>query len=329
MSEAIHVGDRLRIQPGNDRAGQGFTVRKMFLGKRPVKRAGVNSFVSIPLPVVKGKVYAGDLVFKLATGKSFTMSEEACLRRLHAAPVRSHGVQLYIECSEVSSSISIAASVAGLQVEKTYPVEMIPANKSPLHREALLKVFSHTGHPIVVLSELLCGELPPVVIKPSRLKKIRRDFYAHLKDLVEKELGKLEKNKIKEVTNAIVLPITVETEPAGESGGLYVVTNQLPDIQSLRGNPTLQHIIPLTAGLVADVQRVTIGEHDRSRIIWDLPAILFDCDWPAMQRLVETLVRAGFFSFRLNNISHFELFNHPEDFRLIAGSWLYTLNKGC
>lgn len=30
----VHVGDRLRIQPGNDRAGQGFTVRTLYLGKK-------------------------------------------------------------------------------------------------------------------------------------------------------------------------------------------------------------------------------------------------------------------------------------------------------
>ena len=324
VSTFIHVGDRLRIQPGNDRAGQGFTVRKMFLGKRAVKRAAKNSFVSIPLPV-KGKVHTGDLVFKLATGKAFTMSEEACLRRLNAAPVHSNDVRLLVDCNEKASSITISASVAGIKGENTYHAEMIPADRTPLNLETLRKVFSHTGYPELNLKDLQVGELPPVVIKPSRLKKIRRDFYTYFKELVERELGEQAKLKLQKVHDEVVLPAdvgkTVETDT------LYLVTDHLPDFQVVQEYPGLQFIFPVTDTFLTEVHLHTFEGHDRHRIIWDLPSILFDHDWVGMSSMIEKLCEAGFTSFRLNNISHFELFNFSADIQLIAGSWLHTLNS--
>ncbi len=324
VSDAIYVGDRLRIQPGNDRAGQGFTVRKILLGKRPVKRAGKNSFVSIPLPPVRGKIRTGDLVFKIATGKVFTMSKEACLRRLHGAPVQSSGILLRIECNVADSVLSVAANVAGIQLIKRYPVEMIPADKSPLSRKTLFKVFSHTGYPRLGLLDLLAEELPAVVIKPSRLKAIRRDFYAHLKGLVERELRGQVKQKVKEVNGAIVLP---ENVGGDQESRVYVVAAHLPGLQNTQQYTAMNFIVPITGDDVpAAGTRAAMSNCDRSRVVWDLPSINFDCDWSAVKSLVQQRVEDGFFKFRLNNISHFSFFNHPEDFQLIAGPWLYTLN---
>jgi len=324
LSDTIHVGDRLRIQPGNDRAGQGFTVRKMFLGKRSVKRASKNNFVSVPLPV-KAKVYTGDLVFKLATGKAFTMSEEACRRRLNAAPLHANAVRLSIDCNESSSSITVMASVKSVNAKKIYQVEMIPANKTPLNKEILHKVFSQTGVKTLTLENLQVGELPLVVIKPSRLKEIRREFYTYFDDLVGKELHKQEQLKIQKVHDAILSPVASGKPP--EHGKPYIVTDRLHDLQIIRDYPDLHFVLPVTQPFLDEAQDLILDTTWRQQIIWDLPSILFDKDWNAIREMVEELLNMGFSCFCLNNIAHFEFFTEFSDVQLIAGSWLYILNS--
>jgi putative protease len=324
LGDTIHVGDRLRIQPGNDRPGQGFTVRTMFLGKRAVKRAEKNTIVAIPLPV-KGKVGVGDLVFKLATGKAFTMSQEACRRRINAAPVHANAVCLRFDCDELLSSITVVASIDGVNAKKTYQVEMIPANKTPLNKGILFKVFSHTGFKTLVLKDFQVGELPGVVIKPSRLKEIRRNFYTYFDALVEKELHKQSQLKIKEINNAMFS--SVEPRQIPEHGELYIVTDSLSDLQIIAEYPELYFVLPVTQPFLDGAQDILLDSICRQQIIWDLPSILFDKDWAALQGMVERLLEMGFTCFRLNNIAHFSLFTEILDVQLIAGSWLYTLNS--
>jgi putative protease len=324
LGDTIHVGDRLRIQPGNDRPGQGFTVRKMFLGKRAVKRAAKNSIVAIPVPV-KGRVHVADLVFKLATGKAFTMSEEACCRRLNAAPLHANSVCLHIDCNESSSSLTVMAAVKSVNVKKTYQVEMIPANKTPLNRKILFKVFSHTGFKTLALEDLQVGGLPIVVIKPSRLKEIRREFYTHLDGLVEKELQKQAQLKVKTIHDEILSPVTSGKLP--EKDKSYIVTDHLPDLQIIREYPDLHFVLPVTRPFLNGAQDSILDTTWRQQIIWDLPSILFDKDWAEMQGMVEGLLTMGFSCFRINNIAHFEFFAEFSDVQLIAGSWLYILNS--
>ncbi len=67
----------------------------------------------------------------------------------------------------------------------------------------------------------------------------------------------------------------------------------------------------------------------RSQIIWDLPSIVFDADWEMLRQVVADALAAGYFKFRLNNLSHLELFQTVEGVQLLAGPWLYTLNNQC
>ncbi len=321
-SELIHVGDRLRIQPGNDMAGQGFTVRKMYLGKRAVKRAGKGSWVSIPLPF-SGKVSTGDLVFKLATGKVFTMSKEACLRKLKTAPAQSHSVEMVTLCKE--EIFCVAASVHGLEVKKEYPVEMITADKSPLTRETLLKVFSRTGYPELSLVSFDAIDLPPVVIKPSRLKEIRRDFYGYLYTLVEENRKKQAETRLHEIQEALFFSKKSSKKISGET--LYIVTDQCQDVKCVSGNTAYRFIFPLKQEMLEEVKRYGWGEKEFGRVVWEIPSLLFDCDWDGFKGMIEVTLEAGFTRFRLNNPAHFNLFSSFSGVHFMAGPWLYSLNR--
>jgi collagenase-like PrtC family protease len=81
-NERLHVGDRIRIQPQNDQAGTGFTVRELFVEQKKSKAARAGDFVQVKIPEKGGFFRAGDAVFKVGGKPLFTLSPEACLERL-------------------------------------------------------------------------------------------------------------------------------------------------------------------------------------------------------------------------------------------------------
>lgn len=327
-SGRIHVGDRLRIQPGNDRAGQGFTVRKLFLGKKSFSAADKGSFVSVTLPPkgTKERIGVGDLVFMLASNPSFTMSEEACLRKIKTAPVPAWSVDLSVQCKEADTSLTVRTVVNGNEMMAAYPVEMIAASKSPLQEEMLRKVFSQTGCPEMVLGKLEADTLPPVVIKPSRLKEIRRDFYAKLEGFIRKT----HKEQTEQRLNSIRSEVCVPDGPAERKGDgrLYVATDQREDLKAVKENPDLKFIFPLNADLLEEALKILAeGGSEKEQFFWDLPSVIFDGQWSHFQQLVMKANAAGFSGFRLNNPSHFLLLATVKDGFLITGTWLYALNS--
>lgn len=322
--ESIYVGDRVRIQPGNDRAGQSFTVKKMYLGKRAVKRADKGNTVSMPFPF-KGKARVGDLVFKLATGKALTMSSEVCLRRLKSAPLQSYSVSLDIECSGDSLNIR-GTSDTGIVMRRDYPVEMIVAKRSPLTRQTLEKVFSRTGFPTVTLKNLYAEHLPPVVIKPSRLKEIRRDFYGEFAALLETKQTEQAQERVERVHREIQ-NFGLSSEVVQQAESLYIVTDSILDLKGVGSNPDLQFIVPLNEQMLIETGKYAWDSFDRARVIWDIPSIVFDSTWKALANLVAEVLAAGFVRFRFNNSAHFELLNNSVSVQLMAGPWLYSLNS--
>lgn len=80
-SDRLHVGDRLRVQPQNDQAGSGFTVKELLMGGKKVKAAKAGEFVRVPLPD-KVSCRPGDAIFKVGGKPLFTLSPEICQQRL-------------------------------------------------------------------------------------------------------------------------------------------------------------------------------------------------------------------------------------------------------
>jgi U32 family peptidase len=317
--DVLHVGDRVRAQPASDRAGHGFTVRALKVKNRGVKRAQKGAFVTIQLPNTI-RVGSGDLVFKLSTGKSFTTSEEACRRRLSNAPLRTHSVQINIECGD--EVLFVTASVGGLQVKKVYKVEMFEALRSPLTITTLQKVFSKTTNPVLRLATLTAPDLPPVVIKPSRLKEIRRDLYKLLFtefQAEQKQINRVNlsgiKEKIKQKKGRTVL--------RDEGEKIFVISDTIQDVGAVTDYTNIAFVFPLNNMMFAEVLKQNI---EPQSITWDLPSIVFDRDWLTLERNVVNAMNAGFRQFRLNSLSHFLFFEDFQEGKLLAGSWLYCLN---
>lgn len=321
--EALHVGDSVRIQPASDRDGRAFTIKEIFIGQSRRKRADQGTTVQITTPFAN-YFRPGDHIYKIGSGKIFTMSAEACMRRLSSARSPSTPVQIFISCLE--GHISITGINEFCRLEREYPVEMELAKRSPLSKETLLPIFSQTGHPELSLEQLTTGELPPVVIKPSRLKEIRRSFYGELSELTRAEKEKAVQLRIREAQQEI---FKRSAEPRAEKKCFHAKVDRVNDLEVLDDQFFDCVILPLEQKLV---EAVANREQERQispgRIIWDIPAILFDRRASEETRtLINELVAKNRYKFRLNNIGHFEFFPRPADAYLIGGPLLYCLNS--
>ncbi|MFH1020131.1 MAG: peptidase U32 family protein [Pseudomonadota bacterium] len=85
--DRLHVGDRIRVQPQNDQAGTGFTVRELWLEQKKLKVVKEGDFVRVRIPGKGGFFQVGDKVFKVGGKAAFTLSPEACRATLDQAAV--------------------------------------------------------------------------------------------------------------------------------------------------------------------------------------------------------------------------------------------------
>jgi len=115
--ERLHVGDRIRIQPQNDQAGAGFTVRELFCEQKKSKAAKAGDFVQIKIPEKGGFFRAGDAVFKVGGKTLFTLSPEACLERLAQVVVTAPA-----EADKEQKNAAIRQALAALLPEAAPPV---------------------------------------------------------------------------------------------------------------------------------------------------------------------------------------------------------------
>ncbi len=86
-SDRLHVGDRIRVQPQNDQAGTGFTVRELWIEQKKLKAVKAGDFVRVRIPDKGGFFQVGDTIFKVGGKAAFTQSPEACRSTLEQVAV--------------------------------------------------------------------------------------------------------------------------------------------------------------------------------------------------------------------------------------------------
>ncbi|PLX90996.1 MAG: peptidase U32 [Desulfuromonas sp.] len=316
-NDPLSLGDRLRIQPRTDRAGTAFTVRELKQGQRKVKQVSSGHFVSVPSPF-KNQFKPGDGVFKVSSSQAFTLSDAACKRRLSKVRPPAEAIKLRIEVTD--AQLQITAQVGSSSDLHTFPIESYPATGQGLSEKILADVFSVTADEPFRLKKLSCGPLPAIVIPPKRLKEIRRQFYAELRQQRQQQKQPIRDAGLKAAREAL-LPAT------GPQPGKRRLSVQL---QSLREQRILQDpqvdriLVPLSAQNMQTVSRIRKG---KEQIIWDLPFILFDREWSDFRTAVRQLNQFGFRHFRLNNLGHFPLFDGLEDIELHSSFRLFSLNS--
>ncbi len=316
--DKLHVGDRLRIQPKSDKAGTAFTVKELRQGQRNVKAVSAGAFVHVP-STFHGVFKVGDGVFKVSSEQAFTLSEAACRRKLDAAPPIPRPLQLHIDLA--GEELRLHGRLEGVELEQGYAVSCYPATDSPLSAETLRGVFGRSGSEPLELAELTTGELPPVIIPPSRLKEIRRDFYRALTQARQQQEQANRRHRLEQALAALLPAEPLRPAPRAQ---LTLAVRDGRDAHILSDQAVDRIALPLTP---ANLQQSGGLSRRQERVLWDLPFILFDPQWQDLRVAVRQLHQRGFRHFRLHNLGHFPLFDGLEGVQLATGYRLFSLNS--
>ena len=314
--DRLHVGDRVRVQPKTDMAGRAFTVKDLFIGNQKVMSVKENTLVSTPSPF---PFKLGDSVFKVSSETAFTMSENACIRRLEAA--KGDSIPCSLRLSHADETLRIEAEVFGRQFSTEFPLGPLEASRSTDMEGVLRAQFSKSGDTLFTLASLSAPDFPALLIPPPRLKEIRRNFYLWLAD---QSLGDLKKRSALGREEAIASLVPKRPAPFKGKDGLSVKIEQVKDWHELHRDLVDAVILPVSKAnmhqLPQFARKVRDGE---STVIWQLPFIIFEADIPFYREAVDSILRAGFKRFELTNLSQFQFFKGTEaelstDYRLFS-----------
>ena len=320
--DALHVGDRLRAQPKSDMAGQAWTVREMALNRKKCMEAPAGSLVEVETPF---SFSVGDSIYKVSSREAFTLSDNACLRRLEG----SHGGKL--PCALVvalkDEQLRISASLAGFHHEFSFPLGPLEPSRSGDMQSVLSGQFSKCGDTPFKLESLEAPDFPAVLIPSALFKDLRRRFYQQLfetfsavsvEQIASARRGALQ--ELKRLQSATQRPAARET--------LSVIVAEPKEWRFPLQNGADAVLLPLSKAaihqLISTVPRMRDTEE---QVIWQLPFIMFDRDVPLYRDTLRSLYRAGFRRFEAANLSHFELLRGFEGLHISAWHRCFSLNS--
>ena len=317
--DRLHVGDRIRVQPKTDMAGRAFTVKDLLIGSKKVMSVKENTLVSTSSPF---PFKLGDSVFKVSSETAFTMSENACIRRLDGA--KGDSIPCSLTLSHADETLKIEAEVFGSQFQTEFPLGPLEASHSTDMEGVLRAQFSKCGDTQFTLASLFAPDFPAILIPPPRLKEIRRNFYAWLG---EHAVGALKARSA--VSREAAIAALVKRRPAPFKGKdvLAVKIEQVKDWHELHRDIVDAVILPVSKANMHQLPQFARKlRDDESRVIWQLPFIIFEADLPFYREAVEAIMRAGFKRFELTNLSHFQFFK-GTDAELSTDYRLFSLNS--
>jgi len=318
----LQVGDRVRIQPQSDQAGKAFTLKELHRGQKKTGQAGAGEIVTVVSPF-RDEFVRGDAVFKVSSHQAFTMSDAAC-RRLLAAARSTKRINLRVTMPD-NQTLELTATAGSFELQQRYPVEAFPARERPMDAEILRNVFGKGGSEEIELGELTTGKLPPVVIPPSRMKEIRRDFYRQLQ---QKLAGEVDRSVGQRKRRALESLLPKGAAYAGDEKGLTVALRSLNEVRLIENREVDRLLVVLEPGIEHRLGKLPQRlRKSKQLLLWDLPFIILDRDWEAYATTINALLAAGWNSFRLNNLAHFRFFADAEDPVLATGYRLFTLNS--
>jgi U32 family peptidase len=314
--DRLHVGDRIRVQPKTDMAGRAFTIKDLFIGNQKVMSVRENTLVSTPSPF---PFKLGDSVFKVSSETAFNMSENACIRRLEGA--KGDSVSCRLKLSHLNESLVIEAEVLGSEFCTSFELGPLEASRSTDMEGVLRAQFSKSGDTLFTLASLEAPNFPALLIPPPRLKEIRRNFYVWL---AKQALGALKERSAAAREEAIAALVPRRHAAFKGKDELAVKIEQVKDWHELHRDIVDAVILPVSKvnmhQLAQFARKVRDGE---TRVIWQLPFIIFEADIPFFRESVDAILRAGFKRFELTNLSHFQFFKGTEaelstDYRLFS-----------
>jgi putative protease len=298
--DRLHVGDRIRVQPKSDKAGRAFTIRELFSGKEQVKGVRERSQVSVTAPF---KFQIGDAVFKVSSETAFTMSENACLKRLEG--VKTGKMPCDLSLVMEGETLRISAEAAGTAVVAEFPLGSLEAARSADMEAVLRGQFCRTGDTPFELRTLSAPGFPALLIPASRLKEIRREFYRMAAARISGDLRAGRGERLKEALASLGVRSRARSAPRAE---LTVRIEQLRDFHVVHHDGVDRVSIPVSR---ANMHQLPIFARKlrgkEKQVLWRLPFIIFEADLPFYREAIRFIADNGFHCFETANLAHFPL----------------------
>ncbi|MDD2733436.1 MAG: U32 family peptidase [Desulfuromonadaceae bacterium] len=320
--DTLYVGDRLRAQPKSDMAGQAWTVRELTLNRKKCMEAPAGNLVEVETPF---SFSVGDSIYKVSSKSAYTLSDNACLRRLEGGQGEKRPCRLVVTL--LGEQLRILATVAGQIHEITFPLGKLEPARSGDMQGVLLNQFSKCGDTPFRLESLEAPDFPAVLIPSAQFKELRRRFYAQLAEVssaaFREQLATARASALQELKKVQSSPRRVAARET-----LTVVVDEPKEWRFPLQNGADTTLVPLSKAavhqLASAVPRMRGSEES---IIWGLPFILFDRDIPLYRDTLQSLYNAGFRRFEAANLSHFALFRGLDGLQISTWHRCFSLNS--
>ena len=348
--DALYVGDRLRAQPKSDMAGQAWTLREMVFNRKKCMEAPAGSLVEVETPF---SFSIGDSIYKVSSREAYTLSDNACLRRLEGGQGDKLPCKLRMSLEQLPPSptlpllgreqnsspqrgevgrgegfnLLISASAAGYKHDFRFQLGNLEVARSSNMQAVLAGQFSKCGETPFILDSLEAPDFPSVLIPSALFKDLRRRFYQQLFETISsasrEQIATARRAAIKELETVRLSP---RRTPSRET--LTVVVNEPKEWRFPLQNGADATLLLLSKAaihqLASSLPRMRGSEDD---IIWQLPFIIFDRDLPLYQDTLRSLYRAGFRRFEAANLSHFGIFQDFTELQLSTSHRCFSLNS--
>lgn len=320
--DALFVGDRLRAQPKSDMAGQAWTVRELFVGRKKVMEARAGTIVEVETPF---RFAAGDSVYKVSSREAFTLSENACQRRLESVQRDKLPARLRVTLHD--GVMGIDAEAGGAHHTFRFDLGPLEPARSGDMQAVLQGQFAKTGDTAFCLESLEAPGFPAVLIPSALFKALRRQFYQQLDEAVA--AGFVERTAaaraaaLRDVATFRAGPL-----PASPRETLAVVMDQPRDWRFPLQNGADATILTLSRAAIHQLPgALPRMRGSEERVIWQLPFMIFDRDMPLYRDTLRQLHHAGFRRFEVANLAHFHLLKGLADVRISTWHRCFSLNS--
>lgn len=325
--DALHVGDRLRAQPKSDMAGQAWTVRELFQNQRKVIEVKSGSLVEVETPF---DFSIGDSIYKVSSKEAFTLSDNACLRRLESVKGDKLNCRLKLALSsdlpEGPMTLLVTAEVSGSSYDFRFPLGILEAARSGNMQAVLAGQFAKCGETQFRLESLEAADFPAVLIPMATFKELRRCFYQQLSEAVfsgfRDQLATARQAALRDVAS-----LSGSTQGQSKES-LTIIIDQPKEWRFPLSIGADRTMLPLSKAVIHQLPSIVPrmrGSEDQ--LIWQLPFIIFDRDMPLYRDALRDLYMAGFRNIEVANLSHFEIIHGLEGLRISTWHRCFSLNS--
>ena len=286
----LRRGDRLRIPTGPRGESVSFTLR----GFRKRKVPGGFRYET----ECGEQVSRGDPVFRVKTAAGEALEQR--LARQVRRIAGEEGLPLELRVSFGPGSLRVSARCGPVEAQGTFAVPMFPAERHPLDYTTLRKRFGRLGGTSYRLARLsIEGDIPAVVIPPSRLNEVRREI-----------LEALEAERAAEGGRRARRATACRGGGPGPSAGdkrLWIRVETARTLWAAAREPFHRLVVVMTKECLRARDRLVQELKGRGRVVWELPVWIAEGDLALYRGRLERLAAEGFREVCVTNPAHLDL----------------------